>query len=119
MKEKKGENMERTKEFRTFKVDITVDKNGEIKYSNDYFEVEWGDHIIWKFRSKGHYAIHLGPKTPFEWKRQDKPGGDRYSIVGIVKDYAVQGEYKYFVAIYNGRNLLTEDPKFIVRRRTK
>jgi plastocyanin len=103
--------------IKTFKVEITIGECGEIKYSNDYFEVDWGDQIKWEYKGRGHYAIHLGPETPFEWQSQDKKSDGTFNITGTVKENAVQVEYKYFVAIYDGKNLFTDDPKFIVKRR--
>jgi len=97
------------------RVEIIV-KNGEICYSNDYFKVNRGDSIIWSCDKKyGHcYSVHLGYKSPLPKGRYRKACGQ--DIRDKVKTNAEPGEYKYFVAVYDGKNIWTDDPIFIVRR---
>ena len=102
------------KKPKTIKVDINVDENGNFTYTEDHFQVDWKDTIKWKCKVKGHFAIHLGPQTPFDWK--SKHSKVISLIEGTVKNLAPEKEYKYFVAIYDGNKLLTDDPIFIVRR---
>ena len=98
----------------THTVNITV-KNGDFSYDNPLFYAYRGDTILWKCTNNYHFAVHLGWNSPMPKGRyRAKPGKE---IKDKIKSDADHGDYKYFVAVYDGNdNVWTDDPRFIVRK---
>jgi hypothetical protein len=92
-------------------VAITVQK-GRFSYIPASFFVKRGDIIEW--RCKYPFAIDLGWESPLH-KERHKVGPKR-TIGDRVRSDAPYGRYKYFVAVWDGKNIWTDDPEFIVRR---
>lgn len=92
-------------------VTITVEK-GRLFYSLPSFFAKRGDTIKWT--SSYPFAIDLGWESPLLKERYQV---NAKKLVGTkVRRDAPYGRYKYFVAVWNGKKILTDDPEFIVRR---
>ena len=100
------------------KVTMTL-KNGNISYAPYRIMVYRGDQIEWECKGekgvKYHIAVHIGWDSPLDKGRYRPLPGKKVS--GVVLDEAKHGSYKYFVAISDGKNIWTDDPEVIVRRR--
>ena len=92
-------------------------KDGDLSYDPCCPKVKRGDLIHWICeRENGDYfAVHIGWNTPLDEGRYRKPCGAK--IVAQVDDDAQYGEYKYSVSVFDGSDIWTDDPIFIVRRR--
>lgn len=100
---------------KTHTVNITLEA-GKISYDKPCFMAYPGDTIEWVCESDGcHFAVHLGWESPLPKGRYrpvtGKKTGDK------VPKNAPPGRYKYFVAVSDGKNIWTDDPDFIVKRR--
>jgi len=104
--------MQGKKKPQSFKVNITV-KNGNISYDNDNFQTRRGDTIEWACTEDYHFAVHIGWRSPMPKGRyRAKPGK---TIKDKIKADAIPDDYKYYVSVFDGNDIWTDDPKFIVR----
>lgn len=106
----------------THTVNISVE-DGEIKYRDDNngdkssFKVSRGDTIEWTCTNADyHFAVHIGYDSPLGKGRYPQKNNVR-GISDKVSKNAPPGHYKYFVAVFDGTNIWTDDPDFIVKRR--
>ena len=92
---------------------ITI-KEGYLEYDEPYLQVHPGDTIKW---SCAHpFVVRFDVDSPMEkeWQR----GGSGIYATDVIRREAPYGRYKYFVAVWDGSQILTDDPELIVRRRT-
>ncbi len=95
---------------------FTIHVKGEdISTTPPIDSVHRGGVIKWKCQDKDyHFAVNLGYNSPCN-KIKEQAGPDGEITLTEMTD-ASPGEYKYFIAVFKDGDLLTEDPRFIVRR---
>lgn len=104
-----------TKEFEKHTITIDI-RNGEIVYDKPKVITGPGDVIGWKCEVKNaHFAVHFDPISPLALNRASALGEE--SINDEILLEASSGRYKYFVAVFDGKRIYTDDPELIVRRR--
>jgi len=87
--------------------------NGDIGYSDERIKVDQDDEVEWGCDNpEHHFSVHFGynsplPKGRYRTRPKGRTGG---KVVGK------PGIYKYFVAVFDGENIWTDDPDLIVRR---
>lgn len=88
--------------------------NGGPRLPFSTVRVGWNDRIVLECEdSECWLAIHIGYNSPTPCcSYQAKPGG---AIVVDIPPAAVAGVYKYTVAVFDGSDIWTDDPDFIVR----
>lgn len=98
---------------RTMTIEINCSM-GDFDYSDRSIRLNRGDVVRWVCKDpKAHFAIHIGWNSPFSKCRyRAGPGG----VIEIeVPNEASMGCYKYHVAVFDGREIWTDDPEFIIR----
>ena len=87
---------------------------GDFEYSDPKIWVNHGDTIMWLCKDPSfHFAIHIGWDSPFTKGRyRTGPSG---SITVDVPPNAPSNCYKYTVAVFDGKEIWTDDPDFIIR----
>ena len=93
-------------------VKITL-RNGNLSYHPCCPKVNRGEELTWKC-DEGAFAVHIGYNSPLPKGRYRAKKGD--ATGDNVGGNAQPGEYKYFVAVYDGEQVWTDDPIFIVKR---
>ena len=96
---------------------ITISmQNGDISYDKLCVFVEPEDTIEWVCDNDNyHFAVHIDWDSPLGKGRYRAIKGNR--IIDKVRKDARPGRYKYFVSIFDGENIWTDDPEFIVKPR--
>lgn len=90
-------------------------KDGDISTTPSIDSVPRGGVLEWRCQDKHyHFALNLGYNSPCD-KIKEQAGPDGEITLTVMTD-ASPGEYKYFIAVFKDGDLLTEDPRFIVRR---
>jgi plastocyanin len=97
----------------TVKINVV---GGNVLYDKPSISVDPEDTIEWVCEnSQYHFAVHIGWDSPLRKGRYRASMGKRISEK--VPKKAPPGRYKYFVAVFDGTNIWTDDPDFIVKRR--
>jgi len=92
---------------------ITINVNdGNFTYSELVAYVDPGDDIEWICENEYDFAIHLSRCSPLN---KGRFRGKKIIKANVEKD-AKRGIYKYFVAVYYGEEIWTDDPVLIVPR---
>ena len=89
-------------------VTITVVK-GKIVCNPWKLEVKRGTKV--KFDYADPFAVHFGGKTPFPHVSFNGSGS---IVTEPIPSDMPYGVYKYFIAVYDGTRVLTEDPDIII-----
>ena len=95
-------------------VKITCSPSGDFTFDPDPVVVRRGDNVEWVCTNDYPFAVHLGWSSPFLKGRYRAPG--RSKVSDRIPENAHYGDYKYFVAVFDGENIWTDDPRIIVRR---
>jgi len=88
-----------------------------IKYDRESVDVGQGDTITWKMDTKDEMPFSIIVKSfisPLEWGTAVSPKGKK-SIVGTVRADAEPGYYHYGTSVWDGTDLLADDPEIIVK----
>jgi plastocyanin len=102
---------QRKPETRTVTISM---EDGNISYDKLCVFVEPEDTIEWACENDNyHFAVHIGWDSPLRKGRYRATKGKRIS--DRVPEDARPGRYKYFVAVFDGENIWTDDPEFIVK----
>lgn len=92
---------------------ITINvARGSVTCSPDSAEASRGQRVEWNC-SGGPWAVLFGARTPFA--ESGFNGGRGQANGGPVQPNATAGRYKYFVAAYDGTNVVAADPDIIIR----
>jgi plastocyanin len=104
-------------------VKISVERK-RLKYDRLCVEVEKGDTITWKVDVKSKkekekeampFAIIVKSFiSPLVWGAAVSESGKK-TLVGTVRDDAEPGFYHYGTCLWDGKDLLVDDPEIIVR----
>jgi len=84
--------------------------NGDFEYSELVAGVNPGDKIEWICENGYDFAVHLSRYSPLNKGRFR----GKKSFSADVKNDAERGIYKYFVAVYDGEKIWTDDPVLII-----
>jgi plastocyanin len=98
---------------RSYTIEIDC-HNGDLEYSDPHLRVQHGDTIKWICKDlSSSFAIHIGWGSPLAKGRyRAGPGG---SVEVTIPPNSPPGCYKYTVALYDGKDIWTDDPDFIIR----
>ncbi len=105
--------MNKSANLKSHTVTITVDDQGNFRYGNPLVWVRAGETIVWECTNKYPFAVHIGWDSPLEYGRY-RSSGDPIKA-NVMKD-ARPGYFRYSVAVFDGKNIWTDDPEIIVRR---
>lgn len=91
-------------------------ENGDLTYDACNVRLRWGDVIEWRCEPRQPFAVHIGWDSPLRKGRYQSVDGN--PIADTVPDGALPGRFKYFVAVFEDGKIWTDDPEFVVRRRS-
>jgi plastocyanin len=97
-------------------VKISVERK-KLKYDKYCVEVEKGDTITWKLDKKEATPFAIMVKafiSPLVWGSAVSESGKK-TLVGIVRDDAEPGFYHYGACVWDGAQLIVDDPDIIVK----
>jgi hypothetical protein len=89
----------------------------KLKYDKYCVEAERGDTITWKLDVDEAMPFSIMIKTfisPLAWGSAVSESGKK-TLVGCVRDDAEPGYYHYGACVWDGKNLLVDDPDIIVK----
>ena len=95
-------------------IKIGCSAEGDISYNIQSLVVKREDTIEWVCENDYSFAVHFGWDSPLGKGRYR--AGIRDIINDKVPANAPFGEHKYFVAVFDGNNIWTDDPRIIIRR---
>ena len=113
--------MRSLEEGRTVKITIKVE-DGDFSYVPCLPIVYRNQWIEWECEPEYAFAVHPGWNSPQDVKKNSpfKKGRYRVEKEGIIKAKvehdAPHGRYEYFVAVFDGEKIWTDDPFFILPR---
>jgi len=110
----------------TVRITIKVE-NGDFSYDSSrpiviVYRNQW---IEWKCEPEYAFAVHLGWNSPQDVKKNSPFEKGRYraekgGIIKVKVEHDAQyGRYEYFVAVFDEKEIWTDDPDFIIPRRPK
>lgn len=96
------------------KVNVSIGPDKKFKYGKECLCVTGGDTITWKLKNRFPYGIVIKAfVSPLNWSYRMTAAGKE--IIAEVRKNAVPGLYPYGVSVFDGENLLFDDPEIIVR----
>lgn len=95
----------------THRIAIQVGRGGA-RCVPDSVRVKRRDTVRWTC-ARGPYEVRFGWDSPFPDVSYSGQKG-RAASAKVRRD-ACPGRYKYFVAVYDGRKVVTDDPDIIIR----
>lgn len=88
-------------------------QNGKISYTNATVNASKGDTISWT--SNHPFAVDFAVSSPADkLKGSSKKGKASSEISMKIRNDSSPGRYKYFVAVFDGNDVLTDDPEIII-----
>ena len=96
------------------KVNVSIGPDKKFKYGKECLYVAGGDTIKWKLKNRFPYGIVIKALvSPLDWSYRMTAAGKE--IIATVRKNAAPGLYPYGVGVFNGEELLFDDPEIIVR----
>ncbi|MFQ6081842.1 MAG: hypothetical protein ACE5WD_00600 [Candidatus Aminicenantia bacterium] len=95
-------------------IKIFVDDAGNISYDFPSLRLKRGDTIEWVCTNEYTFTVHMGWGTPLGKGRSQT--SQKGIIRETVRENALNGRYKYFVAVYDKKRdkIWTDDPELII-----